>query len=630
MSLDLKHILCPAGDGCTAYKCIFGHQRDTSPCLVTDQSSVAEAIDNGQTPAKPASKRPKLDATEPGSSRNGRGKQNPVGTVPSTRRSISPPPVRRVPLPRPPAPREATGTAGAAEQPTKAKASPEKAKPESLNPRLIKHSPASHEIRLKLLKLLHGEIKRLNDELKLDANDDEMQLVLSEQALIKRALDEEELIAVGKASVYANVMKNKVMSYKRQTTIQWKEERQKEAAATTKKRTHNDVDGAPVVIQTGLTLAQEFELLPRLYTPIGNLSNHGYVPEIPTQEVIQKARDGMDAAKGWEKCDRCEQRFQVFPGRREDDGALTSGGPCRFHWGRMYFPDRNPGEKTSLPKRYRCCGQEIGDSAGCVTHSDHVFKASDSKRLAAVMNYAATPENPDVPADRAVCFDCEMGYTVHGMELIRLTATLWPSGEELIDVLVKPIGETLDLNSRFSGVTTEDLTKGDVWSAGDSLRPVKNAADNGSEDGEIRSKTKHLKVVPSPSAARDLLFSQISPTTPLIGHGLENDLNAMRIVHPTIIDTILLYPHKNGLPYRHGLRVLMDRHLNKKIQQETGPTMLGHDSAEDARAAGELVHFKLMERWHDMKRAGWKLVDGKITSPAERGNLTEEFLESSK
>lgn len=245
------------------------------------------------------------------------------------------------------------------------------------------------------------------------------------------------------------------------------------------------------------------------------------------------------------------------------------------------------------------------------------------------MNYAATPENPDVPADRAVCFDCEMGYTVHGMELIRLTATLWPSGDELIDVLVKPIGEILDLNSRFSGVTTEDLTKGEAWAPGDTLRPSKKVEDNGSEDGEIRSKTKRLKVVPSPAAARDLLFSQISPATPLIGHGLENDLNAMRIVHPTIIDTILLYPHKNGLPYRHGLRVLMDRHLNKKIQQETGPTMVGHDSAEDARAAGELVHFKLMERWNDMKRAGWKIVDGKITSPAEKGSPTEEFLENS-
>jgi hypothetical protein len=45
----------------------------------------------------------------------------------------------------------------------------------------------------------------------------------------------------------------------------------------------------------------------------------------------------------------------------------------------------------------------------------------------------------------------------------------------------------------------------------------------------------------SPEVARELLFSLISPDTLLIGHGIENDLNAVRIAHPTIIDTYYRY-----------------------------------------------------------------------------------------
>ncbi len=50
-----------------------------------------------------------------------------------------------------------------------------------------------------------------------------------------------------------------------------------------------------------------------------------------------------------------------------------------------------------------------------------------------------------------------MCYTVRGMELVRLTATSWPDGKELLDVLVHPVGEILDLNSRYSGVSPEDI-----------------------------------------------------------------------------------------------------------------------------------------------------------------------------
>jgi hypothetical protein len=495
------------------------------------------------------------------------------------------------------------------------------------------------------LKLLHEQFQRLNNELKKDAKDDEQKLVLSDQELIWMALDKEQHAATDKPSIYQNVIKNQIMVYKRMTPGQWKDERvaalkkEKARAATSsgKKLTTNRILGPPKLIETGLTSQQEVDFLSHLYTPIDKLAQYGYVHTPPSDEDIAKAREGEKASFGWEVCDRCSTRFQVFPGRREEDGALASGGQCVHHPGRMYYPERAPGETDKPARRYRCCQQAVGDSPGCATAPTHVFKTTSPARLATVIPFERTPPNPLAPKDRAVCFDCEMGYTVRGMELIRLTATSWPDAKELLDVLVQPVGEILDLNSRYSGVWPEDIRNAVPWSA-KGLSSAQDEPDGqGEEKEEEQAKEpqpgrKKMQIVSSPIVARDLLFSLISPETPLIGHGLENDLNAVRIVHPTLIDTILLYPHRRGLPMRYGLKMLMETHLNKAIQVEGDPeAAMGHDSAEDARAAGELVRLKVQEKWAEMKSQGWRLVDGAFVPPGwgekKGGSLSEAFLE---
>ncbi|KAJ4267678.1 RNA exonuclease 3 [Fusarium torreyae] len=658
MSLSLKHIPCPAGDNCTAFHCIFGHESDKSsapeapaPIVGVPQKSGSDketAAANQDLPRKrvrtdpfhptPSPKTPQ-DVVQSSSETSRAASTDEIPKAAAKKletaaRPVSPPPLKRKAgalseTPKVPPQRTKTSPAGESRPTSVQKSVPVKPKKaESLNPRLLKSSPANHDIRLRLVRMLHQELTRLNKELKKEAKKDEMSLLLSDQDLIVRTLDEEEYVAVHKAAVYSNVMKNKVMQHKRMRVDQWKTTRKEERKKMALEASGKDISDEPKEIKTGLTPVQEVELTKRLLTPIDKLTSHGYVSAVPSEEDIEKARQGVETAAGWEKCDRCQQRFQVFPGRREEDGALTSGGTCTFHWGKTFIAPKALGDKARQPKRYQCCGQEVGDSVGCFTRDHHVFKTSDPKRLASVLNYAETPENPLAPTDRAVAFDCEMGYTVFGMELIRLTATSWPSGEELLDVLVRPLGEILDLNSRYSGVWPEDLAQAESWSTDDSTKPVKSGNDDISDDGELKPKKKQLKIVSSPEVARDLLFSLISPSTPLIGHGLENDLNSVRIVHPTLIDTVLLFPHKAGLPYRYSLKMLMDTQLNRKIQQETGPKMLGHDSAEDARAAGDLVRLKIRNLWMDMQRKGWKLADGSFMAPGKGVGLTEEFLEA--
>lgn len=504
-------------------------------------------------------------------------------------------------------------------------------KPEALNPRHLQKSPASHSVRLQLLKLLHAQFVRLNEETtKKSSKDPELKklgLVLSAQELIWMALDREQHLAIHKAAIYGNLLKQDVVRHKKMSVDDWIKERRK--ATETAQPEKKPADMAAVVINTGLTPDQEVEILnKRLVTPISGLAAYGYVPIPPSDEQIIMAKAAVEMSKNWEKCDRCTARFQVFPGRNLETGELASGGKCTHHPGRQYLPDRPKGDTSYVPKRYRCCEQDAGESPGCVQGANHVWKTSDPKRLATVWNYAAAPENDRPDVAKAVCFDCEMGYTVYGMELIRVTATSWPDGAELVDVLVQPFGEILDLNSRYSGVWPEDLARGVSWTK-DWKAPEQKPGER-----------KILQKVSSPEVARDLLFSLISPDTVLIGHGLENDLNAMRMVHPKLVDTILLYPHRRGLPIRNSLKILMEVHLKRRIQLDTGD---GHDSAEDARAAGELARLKVQKEWSSMKSDGWKFVDGSLREPGwspdtqegedsvgtEQGALlTEEFLEA--
>ncbi|KAK4147964.1 uncharacterized protein C8A04DRAFT_8550 [Dichotomopilus funicola] len=646
---NFKLIPCPAGDRCTKPICPLEHAQ-IQDSAATTQANGASQDEDGPRKRRKVSSEPDSVPTH----------AMPSQSEPSSAgRTVSPPPLKRkVPTQaapvtksaRPPTvsvaspapttkPNESSTSPGATPQHT----TPQKAaprKPETLNPRHLKTTaPATHDFRYKALKLLHDQFRRLNDEVKKDASEDEQQLVLSPQELIWLALDEEQKMATEKASIYQNIIKNRIMIYKRMTPGQWRDERaaglKKKAAPITppSKTPRRSVLGPPRTIQTGLTPQEEVNFLEHLSTPIDKLAQWGYIPVPPSEAEIAKAREGEEASLGYEVCDRCNTRFQVFPGRREEDGALASGGKCLHHPGRPYYPERSLVDLDRPARRYRCCQQVVGESAGCVAGNTHVFKTSSPARLASVLPFEETPPNPSAPTDRAVCFDCEMGYTVRGLELIRLTATSWPDGKTLLDVLVRPVGEILDLNSRYSGVWPEDIVNAVPWSAEDTNTTIPLDNDGNTNKATDPNAPRRLKIVPSPAAARAALFSLISPDTPLIGHGLENDLNAVRIIHPTLIDTILLYPHRNGMPMRHGLRMLMETRLNKIIQAETDASgkITGHDSAEDARAAGELVRLKVEEKWGSMRGLGWKLVDGKFIAPENeeqgKGKLSEAFLE---
>jgi RNA exonuclease 1 len=81
----------------------------------------------------------------------------------------------------------------------------------------------------------------------------------------------------------------------------------------------------------------------------------------------------------------------------------------------------------------------------------------------------------------------------------------------------------------------------------------------------------------------------------LVGHGLHNDLKALKLTHPYCIDTSIIYHHTRGPPFRPGLKWLSSRYLKRDIQN-TDPNhggRIGHDPREDATATLDLVKLKI-------------------------------------
>ncbi|KAJ5130409.1 Exonuclease [Penicillium bovifimosum] len=534
--------------------------------------------------------------------------QDASTTRSSTEKEVSQPaPSHGPPVPSGSEPPKDTGSSSAsAGLPTQLP--PRNAPKETLNPRMLANAPATHQSRTAILVKLHAAMASLNERLSKDEDSANKCFVLTADEVITMALDEEEKFAKQNASVYVNVIKLRIVKVTKMGIDEWVKEVTSHLNARYYKL--NPIQKPqplvqPIPVDTGLAPAQEVAVASLLVTSLVNLEEHGYVTKPATDAEIETAKQGLEQAKGWEQCCRCKQRFQVFPGRRED-GALTSGGPCIHHPGRPVHPQRKKTDRVTGPSHpyFSCCSEALDKSSGCTKAESHVFRVSEAKRLASILQFKTTPAQPEKGPMPPVAFDCEMGYTTLGMELIRLTAVSWPEGHDLLDILVRPMGEVLDLNTRYSGITAEHYASAKPH--GTPMPATSSSSSN--EEGKVNLP---LQLVQSPAEARDLLLNLLQPETLLIGHSIENDLNVCRIIHPTVIDTALLYPHPKGLPVRWGLKSLALKYLGREIQ--TGSN--GHDSREDSITTGDLLRVKVGSRWNNLEELGYSFHEDKLIDP---------------
>jgi len=162
-----------------------------------------------------------------------------------------------------------------------------------------------------------------------------------------------------------------------------------------------------------------------------------------------------------------------------------------------------------------------------------------------------------VTAGRGVyAMDCEMCRVEGGeMALTRISLVEW-DGTVVMDELVMPNKPIIDYLTPYSGITAAKLK--DVATTLDDIQ--------------------------------QRLLQLITPKHILIGHSLNADLLALKMTHPYIIDTSILYPHPRGAPMKSSLKWLAQKYLSREIQKGHGTN--GHNSIEDARACLDLVKMK--------------------------------------
>ncbi|MCL4155625.1 UNVERIFIED_CONTAM: hypothetical protein GTU68_066045 [Idotea baltica] len=200
---------------------------------------------------------------------------------------------------------------------------------------------------------------------------------------------------------------------------------------------------------------------------------------------------------------------------------------CVYHWGRAYKRRVYGGFEA----RYSCC-QGDSESGGCCLGTTHVSEnfSPDSLR-----GYVRTiPKDPGPDGFYGIyALDCEMCYTTAGNELTRITV-VDTENKTVYESFVVPDNPIIDYNTRFSGITAEDLQGVTV-----SLRDVQAA-----------------------------LLTRFSEKTILMGHSLESDFSALKLIHDTVVDTSVVFPHKLGPPFKRALRNLASEILTKIIQND--------------------------------------------------------------
>ncbi|NXR85581.1 REXO1 exonuclease, partial [Hypocryptadius cinnamomeus] len=278
------------------------------------------------------------------------------------------------------------------------------------------------------------------------------------------------------------------------------------------------------------------------------LKENGYPmphPEKAGRAVLFTAEEKKVIDSSCRICCRCGTEYMVSA-----SGSCIRKEECVHHWGRLR-KQRVPG---GWETHYSCCSGAVG-SPGCQVAKQHVHDGRKESLDGFVKTFEKLPTTDGYPGIYAL--DCEMCYTKQGLELTRVTV-INSELKVVYDTFVKPDSKVVDYNTRFSGVTEEDLENTSI-----TLRDV-----------------------------QAVLLNMFSADTILIGHSLESDLFALKVTWA------LAFTSPCGAFPPWGVLSVYFKFRNCRGVTAT-PVFVspveGHDSSEDARACMELMVWKIRE-----------------------------------
>ena len=153
-------------------------------------------------------------------------------------------------------------------------------------------------------------------------------------------------------------------------------------------------------------------------------------------------------------CCRCGAIYRV-----DKAGLQEEKESCVYHWGRC-FRARSSRERynsTGIHSTWTCC-QSKADEDGCSVATNHV---TDTMDWANMKGFVTTIDKGE-EVGKMFALDCEMCNTTVGNELTRVTVVDF-TGATCYESLVMPENPIVDYNTRFSGITAEDM-EGVDWS----------------------------------------------------------------------------------------------------------------------------------------------------------------------
>jgi RNA exonuclease 1 len=307
-----------------------------------------------------------------------------------------------------------------------------------------------------------------------------------------------------------------------------------------------------------------------------------------TAKTTQKPYNIMSMVSSQKECVRCGKDFIVT-----NNGDYLTTEPCLYHWGKInQFYDGH-----QMRRVYSCCNRNYDPNFinGCSANRVHVWTGISTGLNGPYEGFVRTRRRKEqLPADGNTgifALDCEMCFTGCGLELAKVTI-IRSDGNLHYESFVRPDRDIVDYNTRFSGITEKDLNINSSYG----MRRASTASNSSASSTSSNSYQHKPRTVKTLQEVQKDLLKFIFEDTVLIGHSIENDLKALKLIHRCIIDTSIVFPHYYGLPYRRSLKSLTKSILKRDIQTADN----GHCSFEDSRACLELMLWKVRKDFREV------------------------------